>query len=234
MLPKCWTLPARPTCRARRSGSSAPSRRRWRACVQWTWSIGSRGDTDGVAGSASRGRNRGCRRRLPFGDLPVEVYQVASEQAGDLSRSGGDVREGAGWHQLGVAGHGELAFEPEERALGGEVGLLLLGCGRAREPVGDVGADGEGREHHVVGHGFGFAADVGAEGADDVACQADGFLPDSELSQAGRHGNDFRPVSCWRVTYSRQGGPEACRKGESCFRTGLVIIFTSCTAPRTC
>src|SRR5206468_3492775 len=109
---------------------------------RWIWSIDSPEDTGGVAGSSSNGRGRGrngwC---LPFGDLPVEVDEVAREKTCDLGRPRGHVWQGAGGDQLGVARHGELALETEERTLGSEVGLLLFQGGRAREAVGDVGAD---------------------------------------------------------------------------------------------
>ena len=106
------------------------------------WSSGSRGGTDGVAGSrtAAWRRPRPARAPISLGDLTVEVDEVAGEQACDLPAARSEVAERASRDQFGLPRDGELGLEPKQRALGREVGFALLGGRGPGEPVGDVRA----------------------------------------------------------------------------------------------
>src|SRR4051812_17861451 len=98
---KCWISPARLTYRARRSVSWAPSRPRSLAFARWTWSSVSRMGMGGAAGrrhSCSRSGGRLCR--IAFGDLPIDVDEIAGEQLGDLAGTSAELREGAGRYEL--------------------------------------------------------------------------------------------------------------------------------------
>jgi hypothetical protein len=137
-----------------------------------------------MGGAGDRSTRRNDWRRRALGDLAVEVDQIAGEEAGNLPRPGAQLGEGACGDKLGLSSDGELGFEAQEGPFGEEIRFPLLSGRGAGEPVGDVGPDGGGSEHHRVRKDLGLPPDARADRPDDVATEGDGFLPDSELAQA--------------------------------------------------
>lgn len=119
---------------------------------------------------------------VPFGDLAVQIDEIACEEPSDLARPGAQLGEGSGWDELCLPRDGELGFQAEQGTFGRDVRFALLGGGGAGEAVGDVGPDRQSGQQDGVGQDLGFSADAGPDRADDVASEGDRLLPDSKLS----------------------------------------------------